>query len=79
MLKFEKFLNTNSGKCIMSLLLGFGFASLFRTMCYDKNCIIFKAPPLEKLENKIFTFGNKCVKYNISPTKCDTNKTIIKK
>ena len=49
----EKFVNTERGKIIMSILLGFGLASLFRTVCKDKNCLIFHAPPLDKFQDKI--------------------------
>ena len=37
----SKFLHTQSGKMLMSIILGFGLASLFRTVCKEKNCIIF--------------------------------------
>ena len=50
---FEKFLHTKSGKIFMSLLLGFGLASLFRKMCKDRNCIIFNAPPLDQFNENI--------------------------
>lgn len=73
----EKFVHTSTGKIIMSILLGFGFASLFRTICKDKNCLHFYAAPLDKIKDKIFKNSGKCVKYNAVPTKCDSSlKTI---
>ena len=68
----EKFVHTGTGKIIMSVLLGFGLASLFRTVCKDKQCLKFHAPPLEKINNKIYKNGEKCVKYNSVPTKCSS-------
>ena len=38
-----KFVHTQTGKIIMSILLGFGLASLFRRVCKNKDCIIFHA------------------------------------
>ena len=49
-----KFVHTETGKIIMSILLGFGLASLFRIVCKDKDCLIFYAPPLEKIKDKIY-------------------------
>lgn len=72
-----KFLHTERGKIIMSILLGFGLASLFRTVCKDKNCLMFHAPPLDDFKDKIYKSNNKCFKYTPISTKCLTNvKTI---
>jgi hypothetical protein len=73
-----KFVHTQTGKIIMSAILGFGLASLFRTVCQKKNCLAFHAPPLEEFEDKIYKNNNgKCVKYNYVPTKCRTNAKIV--
>jgi hypothetical protein len=65
-----RFVHTESGKLIMSILLGFGLASLFRTVCKNKNCMIFHAPPIEELKDKIYKNNGKCVKYSQVATKC---------
>lgn len=65
-----RFVHTESGKLIMSILLGFGLASLFRTVCKKKNCMIFHAPPIEELKDKIYKNNGKCVKYSQVATKC---------
>jgi len=72
-----KFVHTQTGKVIMSILLGFGLASLFRTICKGKDCLIFHAPPLDEFKDKIYKSNGKCVKYNSVPTKCNSHiKTI---
>ena len=68
----EKFVHTETGKIIMSVLLGFGLASLFRSVCKEKQCLKFHAPPLEKIEDKIYKSDEKCVKYKEVPTKCSS-------
>ena len=73
----EKFVQTERGKILMSIILGFGLASLFRTVCKDKNCVIFHAPPLDKFKDKIYKDGNKCFKYKAVATKCAINSKII--
>lgn len=67
---FGKFVHTKTGQTLMSLILGFGLASLFRKICKEKNCLIFYAPPLEDLNNKIYKINDKCVKYKPVATKC---------
>lgn len=74
---FGRFIHTENGKIIMSILLGFGLASLFRAVCKDKDCIIFHAPPLEEIDGKIYKQDNKCYKYINKSTSCDKSKKII--
>lgn len=72
-----KFVHTQNGKYIMSIILGFGLASLFRKVCKDKNCLIFNAPPLDDFKDKIYKSNNKCFKYTPIATKCSINvKTV---
>jgi hypothetical protein len=77
MLEVGKFIHSKTGKIIMSILMGFGLATLFRTVCKEKDCIIFNAPPLEEINEKIYKFENKCYKYTPVATKCDSKKKII--
>lgn len=72
-----RFVHTQNGKILMSILLGFGLASLFRAICKDKDCIIFHAPPLEELKDKIYKHDDKCYKYISKSATCDKNKKII--
>jgi len=75
---FGKLIHTETGKIIMSLIFGLGLASLFRAICKDKNCVIFQAPPLEEIDEKIYkSADNKCYKYVAAYTKCDPKKRII--
>ena len=76
-LHLGRFLHSENGKIIMSILLGFGLASLFRVVCKDKECLIFHAPPLEEIKNKIYKHDNKCYKYTTKSTTCDKSKRII--
>jgi hypothetical protein len=72
-----KFVHTKNGKIIMSIILGFGLASLFRTVCKERNCLMFRAPPLDDFKDKIYKSNNKCFKYTPVSTKCSLNvKTI---
>lgn len=72
-----RFVHTETGKLIMSILLGFGLATLFRSVCKGKNCLIFHAPPLEEIQGKIYNLDNKCYTYTPTATKCDSTKKIV--
>ena len=72
-----KFVRTNTGKYIMSIILGIGLASMFRRVCKDKNCSIYKAPPLDEVDDKIYKFNGKCYKFERINSKCDNNKQIL--
>jgi hypothetical protein len=45
---------TNIGKIILSVLLGLGFATLFRQICNSKDCYRFIGPQHNALRDKIF-------------------------
>jgi hypothetical protein len=72
-----KFVHSERGKIIMSVLLGFGLASLFRTVCKDHNCLTFYAPPLDEFKDKIYKNKGKCIKYVPVATKCSINAKTI--
>ncbi len=63
---FEK----KSTRVILGLIWGFALAMLFRKGCYDRKCIIVKAPKPSDVEDKIYGFDNKCYKYFPEYTKC---------
>lgn len=73
-MNLSKFLHTKNGRYIMSVILGFGLATLFRAVCKDKNCVIKHAPPTEEIDGKTYKFGDKCYKYSASSQQCDTKK-----
>jgi hypothetical protein len=72
-----KFVHTETGKLIMSILLGFGLASLFRSVCKGNDCIVFHAPPLEKIHDKVYKSGDKCYKFQAVASKCERSKKIV--
>jgi hypothetical protein len=77
MLNFSKFLHSESGKYILSIILGIGLASLFRASCKGKKCLVYHAPPLDEIDDKTYKFGDKCYKFVSKSEKCDTNKQIV--
>ena len=75
----EKMTHTYTGRIIMSVLLGFGLASMFREICKGNNCLKFKSPNNEKLKDTIYSHGDKCYKFFPSHTiNCTKDKTYVK-
>lgn len=67
-------LKSESGKIIISIILGIGLSTLFQRVCHGKNCVIVKAPPTSKIVNKTFKQDNKCYQYVPESTKCMGNE-----
>jgi hypothetical protein len=78
MANLGRFVHTETGKIIMSILLGLGLASLFRETCKGKRCIYFHAPPLEQVKDKTYKFDDKCYTFTPTQTKCNSDKRIVK-
>ena len=52
-------------------------ATLFRKVCKDRDCIIFRAPDIKKIQNQIFKFEEKCYKFSEEIERCDSKKKIV--
>ncbi len=65
-----KFMETPTGKNVVSIIIALGLACMLRIACKNANMIIIKGPPLENTENKIFNFDNKCYSYKTVATSC---------
>ena len=74
----DKFVHTYTGKIIMSIILGIGLATLFRTVCKGKNCRIISAPPIEEIEDQTYKFDEKCYKLEKNAINCEKNKNTVK-
>lgn len=74
-INISKFIHTTTGKYIMSVLLGFGLASLFRQSCKGRKCVIETAAPFD--EKHIHRIGDKCVRFHPVASVCDNTKRIL--
>jgi len=73
----SKFVHTDTGKYVMSILLGLGLATFFRQMCEGKNCMIYNAPPLEEIDDQTYKYDNRCYKMTKKAVSCDPKKQIF--
>ena len=64
------FLKSDNGANLISIIIGFGLATLLRRVCKGKGCIIVKSPPLKDLAKYLYRIDGKCYKYNPYAVKC---------
>jgi len=65
-----KILTDKRLQVIISVIWGLGIAMFFRKSCKGRSCIIIKGPKPQDMDNKIFSFNDKCYKYTASTTSC---------
>lgn len=77
-MNFQDVLNSKSTSVIISILLGFGLATLFKKTCNTPDCYVFKGPHHTKIEGQVFKMGNKCYKYKKQHEHCNPfNKNLV--
>ena len=74
MLHLGKFVKTSTGRFLMSVLLGLGLATLFRTTCKGDKCSIFLAP-IDMGGGDVYKYDGKCYRADMRAVKCDSKKT----
>ena len=76
-MNFKRLLYTDLGVFFVSVLLGFGLATLFRKACEGKNCINFNGPVISEIDGKTYKYGEYCYKYKLDAAPCDSMKKTI--
>ena len=70
-----KLIHTKTGKYILSIILGFGLASLFKRMCKDNDerCISYQSPSIQNIEQDVHHFNDACYNYKAKNVTCNSN------
>jgi hypothetical protein len=74
-MNFKRLLNTPVGVLLISILLGFGIACLFRRVCTDGQCIHFQGAVIDR--DHIYEHDKKCFQYIPKSMSCNQSKKII--
>lgn len=74
---FSKLVNSDSGKIVISIILGIGLATLFKKACTDRNCLVFKAPAIEDVKDQVFQNNDTCVTFKEKSIECNTKSQQI--
>jgi hypothetical protein len=73
----DKFVHSKTGKIIMSVLLGIGLATFFRTVCKGTRCKIISSPPLTEIDGQTYKFNDKCYTFEKQSMSCKSNKKTV--
>lgn len=74
----DKFVHNSTGKILMSIILGIGLATFFRSVCKGRKCRIISSPPIEEIDGQIYKFNNKCYKFEKEAINCERNRNTVK-
>ncbi|MAV56949.1 MAG: hypothetical protein CMI79_05425 [Candidatus Pelagibacter sp.] len=72
----QKIMHTKLGQILISIILGFGLASIFRRTCKETDCFSFYAPKPSKVEKNIYTHGGNCYSFKTETLPCSTKNPI---
>lgn len=67
----QDFLNSKIGQIILSILLGFGLATVFRKVCKGNSCLVIKGPNPSDVQKYYYKIDEECYKYTPYVTKCE--------
>lgn len=70
-------MNTQFGRCLISVILGIGFSSIFRKTCSNTNCLVFKAPHHDDISKNIYRHNDDCYKFTAKSISCKTRSKQI--
>jgi len=76
----KNLLHTDSGRNLLSIILGLGLATIFRKFCDSKNCYSFIGPEQNAIRDKIFSFdsgNNKCYTMKEQHIKCGSKQKSV--
>ena len=72
-MNLKRLLHGKYSPYILAVILGLGLACVFRHSCKDKKCIVFKGPALDKVQDQVFKYDDKCYKFNAQAADCNDN------
>ena len=58
---------------ILSIIWGLGLASLFKKVCHDRNCIVYRAPDPVLFVDQTYKYDNSCYKFDTELSRCRGN------
>ena len=55
---------------IVSFMIGFGVAAMFRPICHGSDCIVIHGPPVKDVVDKVYQMGERCVEFTTEVVPC---------
>jgi hypothetical protein len=76
MKEIKQMLKSDKGVFLFSIVLGLGFAGLFKMSCDSRSCLIYKAPDMNN--KKQVKVNNKCYDVSEEMVDCDNELEKVK-
>lgn len=67
----ERFKENPAARAVLSVVLGLGLASLFRSTCKNGRCVVVEGPPVQEVRDNVYRLNGSCYKYTQTPSSCD--------
>lgn len=77
-MKLRKLIQSDYGKIVISIVLGFGLATLFRKTCKNEKCMRFRGPSMDNIKDNVYKHDGKCYQFNPSSIHCSSTKRTVK-
>jgi hypothetical protein len=65
---------------LISFIIGFGLAAIFRPLCKGPDCLVIRGPPVDEIRGAVYMFGTKCVEFVPKAVECpskESKKTVV--
>lgn len=78
MVNFDSILSNPMGSLIISVILGLGIAAMFRKVCKDRDCIVYRGVKPKEIEGNVYEFDNKCYQFKKINSRCKGKSKLVK-
>jgi hypothetical protein len=75
-IKLETWLANEKIGILISCIIGFGIAALFRPMCKEGDCVVLRGPPVNQMRDVVYQMGGKCHEFTPKAVACPTDPKI---
>jgi hypothetical protein len=63
-------MKSEMGRILISVILGFGLATMFVKVCKGGGCVVIQGPSIKEINNSIYRIDDVCYKYTPVVTDC---------
>jgi hypothetical protein len=63
-------LQSKEGQIGVSIILGFGLATMFRKVCNDAACVVVKGPKMSEIQGQVYRVDDTCYRYKPNVVQC---------
>jgi hypothetical protein len=74
---FVTWIENKNVAILVSCVLGFGLAAIFRPVCKGPDCVILRGPPVSNIRGAVYQFGAKCHEFKPKPVECPADKSQV--